>query len=109
MEVIWLEKDIRRYKVKEEEEQTTQAGQMIQNLLDRLCKEVEQVFISFDVDSISVEFMPGVSAPSIVGGLTANEAFEVMAVAGKNPKVKLVDFSEFNPAVENIRSGRLLV
>jgi formiminoglutamase len=43
--------------------------------------------------------MPGVSAPSIVGGLTNIEAFEIMDISGKNSKVKLVDFSEFNPAV----------
>ena len=43
---------------------------MMKNLLDRLSKEVELIFVSFDVDSISSDYMPGVSAPSIVGGLT---------------------------------------
>ena len=49
--------------------------------------------MSFDVDSISAVYMPGVSAPSIVGGLTNIEAYEIMEMTGKNPKVKLVDFS----------------
>ena len=42
----------------------------MKNLLDRLSKDVEFIFVSFDVDSISSDYMPGVSAPSIVGGLT---------------------------------------
>ena len=46
----------------------------MKNLLDRLSTEVEYIFVSFDIDSISSEYMPGVSAPSIVGGLTNIEA-----------------------------------
>ena len=45
-------------------------GQMMKILLDKLSTEAEYIFVSFDVDSISSVYMPGVSAPSIVGGLT---------------------------------------
>lgn len=55
--------------------------------------------MSFDVDSISSKYMPGVSAPSVVGGLTSEEALEIVEIAGLCSKVRLVDFSEFNPAV----------
>lgn len=37
--------------------------------------------------------MPGVSAPSVVGGLTSAEAIEIMKIAGLDKKVNLVDFS----------------
>lgn len=51
------------------------------------------------MDSINSKYMPGVSAPSVIGGLTSEEALEIAEVAGSSPKIKLVDFSEFNPAV----------
>lgn len=53
--------------------------------------------------------MPGVSAPSVAGGLTDEEAFELMDIAGRQKKVRIVDCSEFNPAVEYQRSAKLLV
>jgi formiminoglutamase len=65
--------------------------------------------VSFDVDSISSKYMPGVSAPSVVGGLTSEEALEIVEIAGLCSKVRLVDFSEFNPAVESVLSSSLLV
>jgi arginase family enzyme len=34
-------------------------------------KEAEVIFVSFDVDVISSKWMPGVSAPSVIGGLTS--------------------------------------
>lgn len=43
-------------------------------LMEKLSKEVDYIFVSFDVDSISSVYMPGVSAPSIIGGLTNIEA-----------------------------------
>jgi len=49
--------------------------------------------VSFDVDSISSMWMPGVSAPSVIGGLTSEEALEIAEIAGLCSKVKLVDFS----------------
>jgi len=38
-------------------------------------------------------WMPGVSAPSVIGGLTSEEALEIVEIAGLCSKVKLVDFS----------------
>ena len=71
--------------------------------------KVVHIFVSFDNDSINSKFMPGVSAPSVVGGLTSAEAIEIMKIAGLDKKVNLVDFSEFNPAVESQLSSRMLV
>jgi len=53
-------------------------------------------------------YCPGVSAPSVVGGLTDEEALELCYLAGMCKKVKLIDMSEFNPAVEGIRTPKLL-
>jgi formiminoglutamase len=68
----------------------------------------EAVFVSFDVDAIQSADCPGVSAPGTIG-LTAQEALNICYLAGRSPRVKLVDMSEYNPTVEDFRTGRLLV
>lgn len=61
--------------------------------MKELRAEVSLIFVSFDTDSISSKFMPGVSAPNVVGGLTSAESLEIMKISGQEPKVKMVDFS----------------
>jgi formiminoglutamase len=75
----------------------------------------ENVFLSFDIDSICSSYCPGVSCPgfifhNILGivGLTAQEAFDICFEAGKNPKVKMFDLSEYNPKIEEYRTGKLV-
>lgn len=64
--------------------------------------------ISFDLDSIDSAFCPGVSSPSVIGGLTDLEAEEIMSVCGRSKKVRLLDLSEFNPAVEDVRTRKMV-
>lgn len=68
----------------------------------------DHVFLSFDIDAIQSSDCPGVSAPGNIG-LTAQEALNICFLAGQSSRVKLVDFSEYNPSVEEHRTGRLLV
>lgn len=65
-------------------------------------------FISFDIDSIQSSDCPGVSCPSTIG-LTAQDALNIMYIAGITSQVQLIDISELNPLVENYRSPRLVV
>jgi arginase family enzyme len=88
-----MERDIRRHKVDPSCEVRTQAGQVFAGLLQRLSEKAEVIFVSFDVDVINSKWMPGVSAPSVIGGLTSEEALEIVQVSGRSPKVRLVDFS----------------
>jgi len=67
----------------------------------------DHVFVSFDIDSITGADCPGVSCPGITG-LTALEACRIAFVAGACPKVTLFDMSEFNPAVEDYRTGKVV-
>eukprot|EP01101_Sappina_pedata_P010129 TRINITY_DN6303_c0_g1_i1.p2 TRINITY_DN6303_c0_g1~~TRINITY_DN6303_c0_g1_i1.p2 ORF type:complete len:316 (-),score=121.55 TRINITY_DN6303_c0_g1_i1:1-864(-) len=67
----------------------------------------ENVFVSFDLDSVRGSDAPGVSAPGVIG-LSAQEALEICFEAGRCPKVKLFDLSEFNPTVEDYRTGKLV-
>lgn len=70
VKIVWLERDIRRHKVVEGGKYRTQAGQLMKQLLDELAASCDAIFFSFDIDSVNASFMPGVSAPSVVGGLT---------------------------------------
>lgn len=56
----------------------------------------ESLFISFDLDAVGGADAPGVSCPASFG-LTAAEACDMCLVAGANPRVRLMDLSEFNP------------
>lgn len=67
----------------------------------------DNVFVSFDIDSISGADCPGVSAPG-VRGLSAQDALDMCFVAGKHERVRLFDLSEYNPTVESYRTGRLV-
>jgi formiminoglutamase len=92
-EVYWLEKSIRMFETQPDSACLTQAGQMFSKIVDELSEKVEHVFVSFDADSINSKFMPGVSAPSVVGGLTSAEATESRRVVGRASKVRMVDCS----------------
>lgn len=65
------------------------------------------VFVSFDLDAIRASDAPGVSCSSPVG-LTSVDALKICYLAGKNPKVKMFDLSEYNPKIEDYMTGRLV-
>ncbi|MFQ5715658.1 MAG: formimidoylglutamase [Nitrospinales bacterium] len=79
---------------------------VFRKILGRLAWSSRSVFVSFDLDSIAGAEAPGVSCPGIVG-LTAKEALSIAYMAGSHPSVRLFDLSEFNPAIEEERTGRL--
>eukprot|EP01135_Chromosphaera_perkinsii_P007857 Nk52_evm49s1020 gene=Nk52_evmTU49s1020 len=98
--VVWL---------KEVEEQTRKLGSMatyFNSFLNSFGDDA-QIFVSFDLDSVRGSEAPGVSCASSLG-LSAQDAIEIMLVSGKHPNVKLVDLSEFNPEIEDYRTGKLV-
>ncbi|CAD8145260.1 unnamed protein product [Paramecium octaurelia] len=102
--VYFMEKDIRRLNAE------NQGLSAMNNVLTEFENDenIDFIFLSFDVDSINSAWCPGVSAPSIVGGLTNVEALSIMERAKKSKKIKLIDLSEFNPAVECERTSNLI-
>lgn len=108
--ILFLDKNIRRFKVnKDHPEFSTQAGQSFEIVLQQMSCKVDIIMISFDLDSIDSRFCPGVSVPSVIGGLSDLEAEEIFTIIGRNQKVLLVDVAEFNPAVEDTRTRKLVV
>ncbi|MBV51529.1 MAG: hypothetical protein CMH77_03375 [Nitrospinae bacterium] len=74
--------------------------------LGKLAKECQSIFVSFDLDSIAGNDAPGVSCPGVTG-LNADEATAIAFHAGEHPAVELFDLSEYNPVIEDERTGRL--
>ncbi|GJL79073.1 MAG: arginase [Nitrospinaceae bacterium] len=64
------------------------------------------LFVSFDLDSIAGSDAPGVSCPGILG-LNAEDAISIAFCSGSHSAVSLFDLSEYNPLIEDERTGRL--
>lgn len=96
--IYWLKRDVRA---------SGDAVRHFEGVLADLRRTCDRIFLSFDIDSIRGADCPGVSCPG-VEGLTADEALEMMFVAGQEPNVCLVDMSEYNPRIERDRTGRLV-
>ena len=85
----------------------TQGGSSFFHLLSYL-SATDSVLISFNLNAINSAYCPGVCTPSVSGGLSSEEAVEIALLAGVCPNVKVVDISEFSPAIEDFRTGRLV-
>jgi len=81
------------------------AVQKFTQILDSLG---DNIFVSFDLDSVCARDAPGVSAPGSIG-LSSEDAIQICYAAGKHPKVKLFDLSEYNPVVDEYCTGKLVV
>lgn len=56
---------------------------------------------------VSSSTLQGVSCSSPTG-LSAKQALEICRLAGKDKRVALFDLSEYNPVIEEYRTGRLV-
>ena len=65
------------------------------------------LFVSFDIDAIRAADCPGVSCPG-TRGLSADQALDMCFQAGACERVVGLDLSEFNPAIENNITPRLV-
>jgi formiminoglutamase len=73
----------------------------------READKAKAVFWGFDLDVVNASEAPGVSAPNPLG-LTGRELCELAALAGAEPRTRVVEFSEVNPAFDvDGRTARL--
>ncbi|HUS24421.1 MAG TPA: formimidoylglutamase [Candidatus Binatia bacterium] len=69
--------------------------------------DAASVFWGFDLDAVRASDAPGVSAPNPLG-LTGEELCELAALAGAEPRTRIVEFTEVNPAFDlDGRTSRL--
>lgn len=95
-EVIWFTKNLQ--------------GKDVADAFKQVLKSINKknIFVSFDVDSISNSWCDSVSCSSPLG-FTAEQALKICYNSGKCPYLRLIDISEFNPAMGNCsKTGRLL-
>ncbi|BCX05914.1 MAG: arginase [Candidatus Roseilinea sp.] len=64
-------------------------------------------FWGFDLDAVRTADAPGVSAPNPMG-MTADEFCQIAAIAGRDPRTRIVEFTEVNPTYDvDGRTARL--
>lgn len=110
-DVMWLN-EIREREIHGIPDRWTQAEthmSLVEQFEDAIgfVNDSDKIFISFDLDSVRAADASGVSCSS-PEGLSAQEAISIMHIAGRNPRVQLVDISEYNPKIEEYRTGRLV-
>ena len=72
------------------------AIQIFNECLKRLSARCDAVAISLDLDAAASAYAPGVSAPQ-AEGFTPTDLFEMMEIAGGDPKVHSLGIFELNP------------
>jgi arginase len=63
-------------------------------------QSVNQIYLSFDVDSLDPEISQGTGTP-VENGLHLDQAKELLHSIWNNPKVKTLEFTEINPTLES--------
>jgi formiminoglutamase len=72
-------------------------GAAVQALVD--ASPAQAIFFGFDLDVVHAAEAPGVSDPSPMG-LTAKEVCEIADVAARDPRTRVIEISELNPAYD---------
>ena len=84
----------------------TGAARIVRRAL-REAERAKAVFWGLDMDVVNAAEAPGVSAPNPLG-LSGAELCELAALAGAEPRTRIVELSEVNPAFDvDGRTSRL--
>nr|CAG4714882.1 unnamed protein product [Naegleria fowleri] len=95
--IYWLSKDV----------ESAGAMNAFRQVVEKDFENTEQIFVSFDLDSISMAYVTGVSCPSPLG-LSSQNALDICFYAGSQQKVQLFDLSEYNPIIEEYNTGKMV-
>ncbi|KAG2387053.1 hypothetical protein C9374_002088 [Naegleria lovaniensis] len=95
--IYWLSKDL----------EGSGAMNVFRQVIEKDFENTESIFVSFDLDSVSMAYVTGVSCPSPLG-LSAQQALDICFYAGTQQKVKLFDLSEYNPTIEEYNTGKMV-
>lgn len=63
----------------------------------------------FDLSAMKAEFAPGVSEPNPVLGFSKSEILHTFKTIQESAHDDLIFITEFNPAIEKIQTGDLIV
>ncbi|GIX18199.1 MAG: arginase [Rhodothalassiaceae bacterium] len=74
-------------------------GRVMEEALAELAARAQAVFVDFDIDVIERALLPG--APGArPGGMMPADFFAAARLAGRHPKVRAADLTEFDPALD---------
>lgn len=74
---------------------------------DILARKTDAIFWGLDMDVVHVSDAPGVSAPNMLG-ISAYEFCQIAAIAGRDPRTKVLEITEVNPNYDlDDRTSRL--
>jgi arginase len=71
----------------------------LEQAIERICRDVDGIYLSMDLDALDPRFAPGVGTP-VVGGLTYREAHLVCEVVAETGKLIGLDIVEVNPILD---------
>ncbi len=83
--------------------------QKCKNILDEALRHNSDAsFLSIDIDAVCQSYAPGCSAPALIG-MNPEEISELVFLAGKSKKIKMMDVVEFNPCFDQDNKTAKLV
>jgi len=71
----------------------------LEKVIERVSRDVDGIYLSFDLDALDPRFAPGVGTP-VVGGLTFREVHLVCEVLAETGKLLGIDIVEVNPILD---------
>jgi len=71
----------------------------VEKAIERVGRDVDGIYLSFDMDSIDPRHAPGVGTP-VPGGLTYREAHLICELVAENGKLAGMDIVEVNPILD---------
>lgn len=71
-----------------------------EQLIDKF-KDCDEIYISFDVDSMDPDIVSYGTGTPVKNGLSPEEARELLSFFAANEKVKCIEFVEVNPCLDN--------
>lgn len=81
-----------------DDRQTLSLDEVLQKLLGEL-KELDVVYISFDVDALDAALIPATGTPE-PQGYNPDEAMQIFSALFTLPNIKLFEITEFNPTLD---------
>lgn len=103
-QLLYLERDIRKSALASGFQ--TKAGQTLSAVLESC--DARPIVCQIDLSSIKSVYFPGCSIPSPAFGFDPDDMAEMLAILGRDPRVRVITLTEFNPAIEKGRSGKLI-
>ncbi|HYF03691.1 MAG TPA: arginase [Patescibacteria group bacterium] len=73
---------------------------VVTEILDEVCKNVDHLHISFDLDSVDPDVASGVGTP-VPGGLSYREAHLIMEMLAESKRVCSLEVAEVNPILDD--------